>query len=243
MGRSYLGLAALLALAPQAEAFASGGPPDTQPGAAQVFLICAVTEAGLSRNCRFYTWVSDPTARLLAGSELGYIDAHPVQITGARPGAEVKVLVRLMVNPGPDGKGFAIGAPEGSAPAPAGSEIKHPAWVASPHGPWTDALTAELARRQDQEGEATARCTATQAGTLADCWVEKENPPNFGFGEAALIMLQHARMKPVSADGAPVAGRGYVQTFRFSAGSDYIPMAPILPSGSMGTPMGMGMPR
>jgi hypothetical protein len=239
MGRSYLALAALLALPFPVEAFASGAPPDTQPGAAQVFLMCAVTEAGLSRNCRFYAAVSDPTARLLAGSELGYLDAHPVPIPGARSGAEVKVLVRLTVNPGPDGKGFAIGAPD--VPAPTGSEITHPAWIASPNGGWTDALTTGLAMQRNQAGEATVRCTATQAGALANCWIERETPPDLGFGEAALIMLQHARMKSLAGDGAPVAGRGYVQTFHFIARGGYGPIMPALPPGSMGMNNGMGM--
>ncbi|HEY2480637.1 MAG TPA: TonB family protein [Caulobacteraceae bacterium] len=239
MVRSYPAL--VLALALPAGASASGTPPDTQPGAAQVFLMCAVSEAGLSRNCRFYTGTDDPTARRLAGAELGYLDAHPAPLPGARPGGEVKVLVRLNVGAAPDGHGFAIGAPE--VPAPAGTEIRRPAWIASPHGAWTDDLTAELARRSEHEGDATARCTATAAGTLADCWVEKESPPDLGFGEAALVMLQHARMKPVAGDGAAVAGRAYVQTFHFRAPSDYPTMMPALPSGSMGTPMGMSMPH
>ncbi len=165
---------------------------------------------GLSRNCRFYTAVDDPPERLKAGTELGFLDAHPFPIPGAEPGADVKVLVRLKVSPDKTGKGFDVAAPESAAQESTGQEITDPVWIDSPHAPWASGFVPELAYRLNRSGEAKVRCTATAAGALTDCWVEKEAPPGLGFGEASLMLMQHARMKPLTASGAPVACLSYL---------------------------------
>jgi TonB family protein len=195
----------------------SSPPADTQPKADKLMLYCSISDQGLSRNCRFYLPITDPIERLKAGTELGYLDAHPFPISGGQAGAEVKVLVRLAVTPSKSGEGFAVFAPEGAFPIASGSEIKDPVWTTSPHGHWTNGFVPDRAARMEQKGEATARCVATEAGTLVNCWIERETPADFGFGNAALLVMQRARMKPVDADGVPVAGRPYVQTFRYEA--------------------------
>jgi hypothetical protein len=226
-----------LALALPAQARPARAPADTQPDAANVFLLCSVTGERVSTNCRFYAPVADQTERLRAGTELGYLDAHPFPIPGARPGSNVKVLVRLKVSAVATGAGFTVAPPEGAFPIPVNSEIKDPVWIDSPRAAWTTDLVEGLAARNHQDGEATARCTVMQSGALGDCWVERETPSGIGFGEAALIVLQHARMKPLSASGASVAGRSYVQRFIYRSGD--------LDSGSMamrpGSPQGMAM--
>jgi hypothetical protein len=232
-------LVACLALALPALARPARAPPDTQPDAANVFVLCSVTEGGVSTNCRFYAPVADPTERLRAGTELGYLDAHPFPIPGAKAGANVKVLARLRVSAGAAGQGFAVAAPEGAFPIPVNSEIKDPVWIDSPRAAWTTDLVDALAARNHQDGEATARCTVAQSGALGDCWIERETPSGIGFGEAALIVLQHARMKPLSASGVPVAGRGYVQRFIYRSGDlDSNSMA-MRPGTSQGMAMGM----
>jgi len=191
-------------------------PPDTQADAARIFVVCSVTDQETSKNCRFYAPIDDPSERLKAGTELGFLDTHPFSIPGADPGADVKVLVRLKVSAVAGGKGFDVSAAEAASPSPAGAEIKDPVWVVSPHASWTAGFVPERAFRTNQTGEATVRCEATEAGTLVNCWVRHESPTGFGFGEAALLLLQHARMKPLTASGAPVAGRAYVQTFKYA---------------------------
>lgn len=217
MNRLILGAAGCVALASPAMALGKP-PPDTQSNAALVFLLCSVSDQGLSKNCRFYTPIDAPSERLKAGTELGFLDAHPFPISGARPGADVKVLVRLNVSADKSGQGFEVAAPAGVFQASSASEVRDLVWINSPHASWTGGFVPDLARRMNQRGEATVRCMATQAGALANCWVEKETPTDFGFGEAALLLLQHARMQPVSAGGSSVAGRTYVQTFRYDAG-------------------------
>ena len=239
MKRLAANLIVCLALALPAQARPARAPADTQPDAANVFLLCSVTEGGVSTNCRFYAPVVDPTERLRAGTELGYLDTHPFPIQGAKPGADVKVLVRLKVSADATGNGFVVATPEGALPSPVNSEIKDPVWIDSPRAAWTTDLVEGLAARNQQDGEATARCTVMQSGALGDCWVERESPAGIGFGEAALIVLQHARMKSLSASGVPVAGRSYVQRFIYRSGdldSSTMAMRPGAPQG-----MAMGM--
>jgi hypothetical protein len=132
----------------------------------------------------------------------------------------VKVLIRLRVSR--SGKGFAVTAPDGVFRTSSGEAISDPVWVVSPHDRWTDGFIPERAERLHLKGQATIRCVATEAGGLVNCWVQQEAPAGEDFGEASLLILQHARMQPVTASGAPVAGRPYVETFRFD-GTDAIP--------------------
>ena len=243
MERLAATLIAYAALALPAQARPVRAPPDTQPDAATLFLLCSVSEQGVSTNCRFYTAVADAAERLKAGTELGYLDAHPFPIPGARAGANVKVLARLRVSADATGKGFAVAAPEGAFPTPVNSEIKDPVWIDSPRAAWTSDLAEAIAARSHQDGVATARCVVAPSGALGDCWIERESPAGLGFGEAALIVLQHARMKPQSASGLPVAGRSYVQTFTYRDRASESGSAPIWPGSPQGMAMGMMAPK
>jgi hypothetical protein len=42
-----------------------------------------------------------------------------------------------------------------------------------------------------------------------------ESPPDGGFGFSIMRMVAHCRMKPLTAGGAPVAGRPYILTLRY----------------------------
>jgi hypothetical protein len=70
--------------------------------------------------------------------------------------------------------------------------------------------------RMAQKGTPTVRCTITAVGTLVNCWVQQEILRDFGFGKSSAWILAHARMKPMTAGGQLVAGRPYVETFKFS---------------------------
>jgi hypothetical protein len=190
-------------------------PPDTQPGAVRLLLMCTVDDAGLSKLCRFYNPIADEKARRLAGAELGWLDNDPFPISGAAPGTEVKVLVRLRVSAVKGTADFDVSAPPGAFPAASGPEIAAPVWIVSPHEDWTGDFVPDRPARMNQKGEATVRCVATEIGTLANCWLMQETPADFGFGDAVLMLLQLVRMKPDDAGGAPVAGRPFVQTLRY----------------------------
>ena len=210
-----LGIVLVLSSAAMAIGAAPPVPPDTQPGAEWIWLVCSATDQRLSSNCRFIDPIIDPRERLKAGTELGYLDAHPFPLADASPGAEVMVLVRLKVRAVKGGNAFEIAAPEDMFRALSGPEVSDPIWIRSPHESWASLFYPMRAFRMQQIGTVTMRCMVTATGGLINCWVQQETPVGLGFGKAGTRLLQYARMKPIDAKGEPVAGRPYVETFRW----------------------------
>lgn len=56
------------------------------------------------------------------------------------------------------------------------------------------------------EGRVVLSCSVTARGTLENCSVVEENPADQDFGSAAMRMTRLFRMRPRTADGAPVEG-------------------------------------
>ena len=216
---SFCAVASILAATPAA---AADVPPDTQPGADLVWLLCTVSNRQVSDNCRFTGGVEAEDQRIKAGSILGYLDAHPFPIPGGPVGADVRTLVRLTVTQRPDER-YVITPPQGLFDPPTGNEIRDPDWIASPHDPWAMAFMPAAAVRSNIGGVATAVCKVGAAGALVDCWLEQEEPKGWGFGEAELKVLMHARTKPTDGHGAPVEGRAVAVTLQFKPDGQYQP--------------------
>lgn len=78
----------------------------------------------------------------------------------------------------------------------------------------------EQAQRIGLEGKAVISCTITAEGRLADCAVVSEDPPGFGFGEAAVKMSTLFKMRPKTQGGAPVDGGKVTIPIRFRLPKD-----------------------
>jgi protein TonB len=79
------------------------------------------------------------------------------------------------------------------------------------------------------EGSARIACIVTDTGSLTDCSIVDESPPDFGFGQAALKLAHVFKMKLIGSDGRSTSG-GLVTVpvnFRLPQSSP-----PPLPSGS-----------
>jgi protein TonB len=88
----------------------------------------------------------------------------------------------------------AIGAP--SRP----SVITSPDWLALPTGDDLVALYPKEAAAGNAEGSAILACQVSAEGSLTDCSIGEETPPNMGFGTAALAMSSLFKMRPMSKD-------------------------------------------
>ncbi len=215
MNRSILSLVAVGSVLAATSGQAAAVPPDTQPGADQIWLQCAVTSQQMSSNCQYYSGITDEKERLRAGTILGYLDAHPVPIPGGAVGAAASVFVRLTVTERPDHLGYAVTAPEGASKPPSGPDVDDPVWIHSPFEHWAAGFTPDRVNYSGTSGEAKVLCKVSDSGALMDCWLEHETPQGWGFGDAAMKLLTHAQMKPQGARGEPVADRPFAVTIKF----------------------------
>jgi TonB family protein len=90
--------------------------------------------------------------------------------------------------------------------------ITNPDWVKVPDG---KALERYFPPGASSTGRAVMECTVQLDGTLADCSVVSEDPPDQGFGAALLKMAKSFKMKPETKDGLPVGGAKVTIPLRF----------------------------
>jgi protein TonB len=84
--------------------------------------------------------------------------------------------------------------------------ISRPDWIHRPDGSDFVRYYPPQAMERGTEGHATIECTVTESGSLTGCSVASETPSGAGFGSASLRIASKFRMRPQTADGAPVGG-------------------------------------
>jgi len=93
--------------------------------------------------------------------------------------------------------------------------ILNPDWVRTPTAQQFPNYYPERAQRMGIEGQASISCLVTAEGTLTDCSVLSEDPPDQFFGNAALSMASLFKMKPQTINGQPVGGARITVPIRF----------------------------
>ena len=96
-----------------------------------------------------------------------------------------------------------------------GALVTDPVWVSRPSGADIALAYPDGAARASFQGSAVLLCTATEAGLLADCAVEAEDPPNMGFDAAVLELSRHFVLHPKDKQGDFVMGRPVRGPIRF----------------------------
>lgn len=95
-------------------------------------------------------------------------------------------------------------------PPPAGPPpnwiITNPIWDRKPSGEDVFRHYPARARLVGLDGKAIIACSVKDTGALTGCTVVSESPSGYGFGDAAIVLSTRFRMKPMSANGAPVEG-------------------------------------
>ncbi|MEQ1618797.1 MAG: energy transducer TonB, partial [Terricaulis sp.] len=94
-----------------------------------------------------------------------------------------------------------------------------PSWIRRPNGADYERFWPTRAREREMEGVASLDCLVDAEGRLA-CTVTSEDPPNMGFGEAAVRISRQFRMNPQTVNGQPTAGGRYRLRIPFRFGRE-----------------------
>lgn len=78
------------------------------------------------------------------------------------------------------------------------------------------AVYPERALRMDKSGAATITCRVMDDGQLTGCFVTSETPKNYDFGEAAIELTRHFRVKTPTANGVALPGKWITLTQKFT---------------------------
>ena len=68
-------------------------------------------------------------------------------------------------------------------------------------------------------GMAVIGCRVGKNGRLRSCSIRKQDPAQYGFGEAGLKLTAHFRMEAKDADGRPTAGAPISIPIKFAISS------------------------
>ncbi|MBA4011399.1 MAG: hypothetical protein C0481_05985 [Phenylobacterium sp.] len=131
---------------------------------------------------------------------------------------------------------LAVSSPGLAAAPPA--VVTNPDWLEQPSREDVSNHFPKVAEALGVSGRAVVTCKVDSYGKLEDCEHGFAQPPELGFGEAALAMSGLFRMKPKLIDGRPVEGGVVRIPIRFS-----LPKASTEPTASKATPQELAEAR
>jgi protein TonB len=104
-------------------------------------------------------------------------------------------------------------------PPPRPTVITQPDWSQKPSADDMARYYPERAQRLNVTGRAELACTVLANGKV-NCDVASEDPPDQGFGDAAMKLSKLFKMRPMSRDGVPTNGGRVNIPIRFQLPKD-----------------------
>jgi TonB family protein len=196
----------------------AGAIRPTIPGVKDSIIDCEVTADQMTANCGYRPSIYwKPGPRDLA--VIDDVNAHPVHLADATPGAKVEVIVRRVLGKRTDDTRPA--EPADWAPPPPTDVpplIVDPNWRVLPSANDLKLFYPDRAYRLGINGDATATCSIGPAGDLVRCWLSSESPTDQGFDFALLKMTTCLQVEPVTKSGLPSPGRTIKVGAHFTVG-------------------------
>ena len=177
-------------LAQLSAAYPSGAFREAEGGRAT--LDCAITEEGALRGCFVVDeFPAGPRFGRAAMSLSRWFRVEPVKDADGALVKDARVRVPVTFSP---------------AAATGDTRIAKPEWGRLPDADAVDSLYPPAAKAAKAAGTVTVECRVAAGGALTGCKVLKETPAEMGFGQAALALTRHFRMRAWTSDGRPVDG-------------------------------------
>lgn len=133
---------------------------------------------------------------------------------GAPPPMEVREKPPQVIEEKPEEEDDIIADFPDVEPAP--RAISEVVWARRPSARDYNRFYPRRALDAGQSGRVVLECTANGRGAL-NCSVDEEDPPGWGFGEAAMRIARQARIEPQMTDGTSSAGQRVRMPMAFQA--------------------------
>ena len=170
--------------------------PPAQKGLGKGFTTAIAVVVGLHALLGVYLWKYrfEPKYREYTDEK---IDTELIK----PPPLPVPPVTKRVESPAPP----VIAPPAPPAP-PRPSIITNPDWLRKPGGEDVARYYPDRAQRLERSGRATITCQVRANGTVTNCRIVSEDPPDMGFGDAAVRLSRLFKMRPQTRDGSPVEG-------------------------------------
>lgn len=137
------------------------------------------------------------------------IRPRPTQTVRPTEPAPFAPPTEVDIQPSPQPAPF-IPAPIVAIPQPAPAVIETARPLSAPPRP----IYPERALARDRQGVVVVRLIVGADGDVTSAAIVSEDPPGFGFGQAALAAVRRTKFEPKRIDGAPTLGE-FTYTVRF----------------------------